>query len=145
MKCTMLALTTLCLVFLLSLFFSTGTSYLDRNILPSSPISSANISIILQIQKSFLGCLPALTTTVTFTGNRRANNTVVFNQLGGEELLVSLNLKAMLQLIIISPLACAKARKMRQKPNKLETGISFWLENIPTHSLLIPSQMVLNR
>lgn len=50
----------------------------------------------------------------------------------------------MLQLIIISPLAHKKAR-MRQKPNKLQIGISFWLQSIPTHPPLILSQMVLNR
>lgn len=137
--------TTLCLVFLLSLFFSTGISSLDRNILPSSPISSGIISIILHIQKrSFWGCLLALRTTVTFTCNPRANSTVMFNHLGGKEFLVLLNLKAMLQLIKISPLAFTKATEMRKKSNKPEMGISFCLESIPIHHPLNPSQMVLN-
>jgi len=69
----------------------------------------------------------------------------MFNHLGGEEFLASLNLKAMLQLIIISPLTFTKATKMRQKPNKPEMGISFWLESTPMRHPLNPSQMVLKR
>lgn len=120
-------MTTLHRVFLLSLFFSTGTSSLARNILPSPCISSAIISITRQIQKrSMSGCLLALRTPVTFTHNPRANSTATFNHLGGEEFLVSLNLKAMLQLIIISPLAFTKATKMRQQTNQKWGLLSGW-------------------
>lgn len=81
---------------------------------------------------------------MTFIHNRRANSRVMINHLGEDEFLVSLNLKAMLQLIKISPLAFTKATKMRQNPNKTEMAVSYWLQSICTHQPLHPSQMVLN-
>lgn len=61
---------------------------------------------------------------MTFTNNPRANSAAMFNHQGEEEILVSLNFEAALQLIITSPLAFAIATKMRQKPNKPEIRIA---------------------
>lgn len=128
--------------FLPSPFFSPGASPLESNFFPLPCTSS---SIILQVQSRVLpGCLPAPRTAVTFMSNPQANSVVMFNHRGGKEMSVCLRLKTALQLIIISPSAFTKATEMRQKPNRPEIGISFWLRSVPTHHLSNSLLTVLN-
>lgn len=128
----------------LSTFLSYFLSIPGLKHLPLSLSSSVSSQLSVRFKRSFSDCLLAQRTTVTFIHNLRANSRVMINHLGEDEFLVSLNLKAMLQLIKISPLAFTKATKMRQNPNKPVRGVSYWLQSICTYQPLYPSQTVLN-